>query len=98
MLISNSRYLGLIPVKNESGSSIKRPSGLSKTDHPVVRAKWYFAAISAAHHNPDTKALFERLVAKDKCKMSALGVVMRTLIHICFSVLKHQTPYSPKNV
>ena len=91
-------YLGLIPIKHESGSSIKNPSRLSKTGHSLIRAKLYFAAVSASRYNPDAKALYERLLAKGKCKMSALGAVMRKLVHICFGVLKHQTPYSPKTV
>jgi transposase len=28
--------------------------------------------------------------------MSALGAAMRKLVHICFGVLKHQTPYQPR--
>jgi transposase len=54
------------------------------------------AAITAVRYNPDVKALYERLLAKGKSKMSALGAAMRKLVHICFGVLKHQTPYSPK--
>jgi transposase len=54
------------------------------------------AAIVAAQYNPDVNALYQRLLAKGKSKMSALGACMRKLIHICFGVLKHQTEYSPQ--
>jgi hypothetical protein len=43
--------------------------------------------------NPDIKALYERLLAADKSKMCALGAAMRKLVHICYGVVKNQTPY-----
>jgi len=69
---------------------------LSKAGNATVRAKLYMAAIVAARYNPDVRALYERLLAKGKSKMSALGACMRKLVHICFGVLKHQSAYSPK--
>ncbi len=89
-------YLGVIPIATESGSSVKKPSRLSKTGQASIRAKLYFAAITASRHNPDVKALYERLLNKGKSKMCAIGAAMRKLIHICFGVLKHQTPFCPQ--
>ena len=51
------------------------------------------AAVVSIQHNPDIKRQYERLIKKGKAKMSALGAAMRKLVHICFGVLKHQTPY-----
>lgn len=39
------------------------------------------------------KALYERLIAKGKSKMSALGAATRKLVHLCFGVLKSQMLY-----
>lgn len=89
-------YLGLIPIATESGSSVKSPSRLSKTGQSAIRAKLYFAAITASRYNPDVKALYERLLDKGKSKMCAIGAAMRKLVHICFGVLKHQTPFCPQ--
>jgi hypothetical protein len=47
----------------------------------------------ATRYNPDIKALYERLCAKGKAKMAALGAAMRKLVHLCFGVLKHQQNY-----
>jgi len=90
-------YLGLVPVEHQSGTSIKGRPRLSKAGNATVRAKLYMAAIVAARYNPDVKALYERLLAKGKSKMSALGACMRKLVHLCFGVLKHQTSYLPKS-
>lgn len=91
-------YLGLVPVQHESGSSIKGRAKLSKAGNPIIRAKLYMAAVVAIRYNPDIKAQYERLTSKGKSKMSALGAAMRKLVHICFGVLKHQTPYQPQTV
>jgi transposase len=86
-------YLGLNPIQYESGSSVRRKARLSKAGDAKVRAKLYMAAVVSIQHNPDIKRQYERLIKKGKAKMSALGAAMRKLVHICFGVLKHQTPY-----
>lgn len=89
-------YIGVVPVEHQSGTSVNGRSHLSKAGDATIRAKLYMAAITAIRYNPDVKALYERLLAKGKSKMSALGAAMRKLVHICFGVLKTQTPYSPR--
>lgn len=88
-------YLGLNPVEYRSGTSVERRPRLSKRGDGRWRAKLYMAAVVAIRHNPDVRALYERLRARGKSKMSALGAAMRKLVHIMFGVLKHQTPYRP---
>lgn len=58
-----------------------------------MRATLYMAAVVATRHNPHIKALYERLLAKGKSKMAAIGAAMRKLVHLCFGVWKHQCPY-----
>lgn len=86
-------YLGLNPVQHESGCSVRGRSHLSKAGSSIVRAKLYMAAVVAIRYNPDVKHLYERLLKRGKSKMAALCAAMRKLVHICFGVLKHQTPY-----
>ncbi|MGF6214352.1 IS110 family transposase [Comamonas sp. 4034] len=88
-------FLGLIPVKCESGSSIRGRSRLSKAGNPRVRASLYMAAVVAKKINPDIKALYDRLCAQGKTKMSALGACMRKLVHLCYGVLKSEHDYVP---
>jgi transposase len=86
-------YLGVIPVEYQSGSSIKGRPKLSKAGPSRVRGVLYMASVSAIKHNPHVKALYERLQARGKCKMSALGAAMRKLVHLCFGVVKTQKMY-----
>lgn len=89
-------YLGLVPVVKESGSSVRGRASLSKAGNGQVRAKLYMSAIVAIQYNADAMALYTRLLKKGKAKMSALGAVMRKLVHICFGVIKHQKAYCPQ--
>jgi transposase len=86
-------FLGLVPVEHQSGSSVLKRPHLSKNGDAKTRAVLYMAAIVATRYNPDIKALYERLCAKGKPKMVALGAAMRKLVHQCFGVIKHQQPY-----
>jgi len=86
-------YLGLVPVERQSGSSVLGRAKLSKAGPARIRAVLYMAAIVATRCNPHVKAVYERLLARGKSKMSALGAAMRKLVHLCFGVLKTQQPY-----
>jgi len=86
-------WAGLVPVEYDSGTSVHRRPRLSKIGDGRVRAQLYWPAVSATRFNPDVRALYQRQLAKGKCKMSAIGAAMRKLVHICFGVLKHQQPY-----
>jgi transposase len=86
---------GLIPIEYESGSSVRKPPRLSKQGDPRLRATLYMAAVSAARYNPLLRKVYLDLINRGKPKMSALGAVMRRLIHIAFGILKHQTDFNP---
>lgn len=86
-------FLGLNPIEKRSGNSQYRRPRMSKSGSGHYRQKLYFPAMVATRKNPDIKALYERLLAADKTKMCALGAAMRKLVHICYGVMKNQTPY-----
>jgi transposase len=91
----SAAFLGLVPIERESGSSVRGKPRLSKAGPAPLRAILYMAAVVAIRYNPHVKALYERLLAKGKTKMAALGAAMRKLVHLCFGVLKSRRPYSP---
>jgi hypothetical protein len=49
----------------------------------------------ATRYNPHVKAVYVRLLAQGKSKMSALGAAMRKLVHLCYGVIKTRKPYRP---
>lgn len=89
-------YLGVVPVEHLSGTSIRGRARLSKAGNARIRAALYMAAVTAIRHNPDVRALYQRLLSRGKAKMSALCAAMRKLVHICFGVFKNDQPYRPQ--
>lgn len=87
-------FCGLVPRQHESGSSVRAPSYLGK-GHGRLRAVLYMAAVAAVRHNPELSRIYHRLLARGKCKMSALGALMRKLVHLAYGVLKHRSIYNP---
>lgn len=86
-------YIGLVPVERQSGSSVRGRARLSKAGPARIRAVLYMAAIVAKRCNPHVKGVYDRLIARGKTKMSALGAAMRKLVHLCFGVIKTQQSY-----
>jgi transposase len=89
-------YLGLVPVHWESGSSVRGRPHMSKAGPAHLRKVLYMPAVVARRCNPHIKALNERLLAKGKSKMAAIGAAMRKLAHLCFGVVHSGKPYDPK--
>lgn len=87
-------YVGLSVVITESGTSVRGAARLSKHGDSRIRASLYFPAVCASRHNQALNAVYKRLQARHKTKMSALGAIMRKLVHIAYGVLKHQMPYN----
>lgn len=83
-------WCGLVPKEKRSGSSVHFRARLSKSGPPRLRAKLFICALVAMKHNRPLKVMYERMLANGKCKMSALGAVMRKLVHQCYAVLRHQ--------
>lgn len=89
-------YLGLVPILHQSGTSVYKRPRLSKAGNARIRAALYMAAVTATRYNPDVRALYQRLVGAGMAKLAAVCAAMRKLVHICFGVVKHQTPYRPQ--
>jgi len=89
-------YLGLVPVQWESGSSVRGRPRMSKAGPAYLRKVLYMPAVVARRWNPHIKALNDRLLAKGKSKMAAIGAAMRKLAHLCFGVIHTGKPYDPK--
>lgn len=86
-------FLGLVPCHKSSGTSLKTRGRLSGRGDADLRSRLYMPAVCAITHDPAMKAFYQQLVAKGKPSKVALTAVMRKLIHVCYGVIKHQTPY-----
>lgn len=86
-------FLGLTPCHKTSGTSLNKPGRLSGRGNAAVRAALYMPALSAKQHNPEMRALYNRLIARGKLPKQATTAVMRKLVHLCYGVVKNQAPY-----
>ena len=72
-----SRYAGLDVRQTQSGSSVNKPSRLSKAGNAYLRSTLYKPAMSAVRHDPRARAFYESLIGRGKKKIQALCAVMR---------------------
>jgi transposase len=86
-------FIGLVPCHKSSGTSLRTRGRLSGRGDADLRARLYMPAVCAMTYDPAMKAFYQQLVAKGKPSKVALTAVMRKLVHICYGVIKHQTPY-----
>ena len=88
-------HAGLVPRRELSGTSVHRNRGLGKEGNRYLRKALYMPALVAIKYNAPLSHFASRLRSAGKPKMSIVCAVMRKLIHIAFSVLKHQQPFNP---
>jgi transposase len=89
-------YAGLNPSHRRSGSSIDRPTRISKIGNAALRSALYMPALSAMRFNPIIAALVARLKSAGRLKPKQIVVAaMRKLLVLCFGVLKTGKPFDP---
>ena len=89
-------YAGLNPSHHRSGSSIDRPTRISKIGNAALRSSLYMPALSAMRFNPVVAALVARLKSAGRLKPKQIVVAaMRKLLVLCFGVLKTGKRFDP---
>jgi transposase len=78
---------GVAPFNRDSGSF--RGQRRIQAGRPLVRRALYMAALVASRYNPILKAFYERLRLKGKPPKVALIALMRKLVILFNSLLKH---------
>jgi transposase len=88
--------VGVAPFNRDSGTL--RGHRTIWGGRATVRATLYMGVLVAVRHNPVLKACYERLLAAGKAKKVALVACMRKLLTILNAMVKHQTPWQPREV
>jgi transposase len=87
-------YAGLNPRQFQSGTSVNRPTRISKIGNSTLRSGLYMPAMVAMRHNTAVAALVARLRAQGRLTPKQILVAaMRKLLVICFGVLKTGRPF-----
>lgn len=88
-----SSFFGLAPNERSSGSSVRGRARISKTGDPLLRNHLFLCSFTACVHNPQCKALYERIVLKGKSKKLALIAVCNKLIKQAFGISRSGLDY-----
>ena len=91
-------HSGLDPAHQVSGSSVRRPSRISRAGSRHLRRALYMPALVAVRWDPHLKAFYEALLSRHKLKLQALIAVARKLLHAIYGIFKTQTPYEGRKL
>lgn len=84
---------GLDPAHQQSGTSLNRPSHISRAGNRHLRAALYMSALSAARYDRHLAAFYRVLRARHKTGLQALMAVARKLLHAIYGIFKSGRPY-----
>jgi transposase len=91
-------HSGLDPVHQDSGSSVHRPSRISRAGNRHLRRALYMPALVAVQHDPHLKAFYQILQSRHKAKLQALIAVARKLLHAIYGIFRSQTLYDGRKL
>lgn len=86
---------GVYPREFTSGTSVHKRGRMAKRGGGAIRKTLYVCAMSAIRFNPQMKAFYQRLIGRGKCKMVALGAVMRKLLLLARALVVKGVDYDP---
>ena len=88
-----TRYLGLSPTYQLSGTSVHVKGHINRNGDPGLRSQLYVAAFSSLRCNTEWKACFDRLRSNGKPGKVAVIAVANKLIRQAFAVVTQGKPY-----
>ena len=74
-------HAGLDPRQVESGTSLHKPTRISKTGNAHLRAALYMPAMVAIREEPHVNAFAAKLIGRGKKPIQAIVAVERKLLH-----------------
>ncbi len=86
-------HSGLDPQHRQSGSSVLKPSRISRGGNRYLRHALYMPALVAVRHDPYLGGFYRALLQRHKKKLQALVAVARKILHAIYGMFRHHTPY-----
>lgn len=91
-------FIGICPIKHESGTSIFSTPTSRHYGPPVLRKLLYLAACSVRTHKKQFQQYFFRKVAEGKHKKLVLNNIQNKILKIACAVVRSHQPYIPNYV
>lgn len=86
-------HSGLDPAHQVSGSSVNKPSHISRAGNRHLRRALYMPALVAAHRDAHLQAFYRSLLNRRKAKMQALIAVARKMLHGIYGMFRSNSSY-----
>ena len=86
-------HSGLDPRHHQSGSSVQKPSCISRHGNRHLRQALYMPALVAVRHDPHLRAFYDALQQRHKRKMQALVAVSRKILHAIYGMFRSNCAY-----
>ena len=86
-------HAGLDPRHHESGTSVHKPTRISRAGNRYLRSALFMPALVATQHDPNIRAFYRKLVDHGKTKMQAIVAVMRKLLHALHGMLRTDSDF-----
>jgi transposase len=86
-------YCGLDPVHEVSGTSVHKPSRISRAGNSHLRRALFMPTLSAVRFDPHIRSFHLALKQRHKTGLQALLAVERKLVHAIFGIFKSGKPY-----
>jgi transposase len=86
-------HSGLDPAHATSGTSVRRPSRISRQGNRHLRRALFMPALTASRFDPHLRAFYLQLLARQKTKLQALTAVARKMLHAIYGCFKTNTRY-----
>lgn len=87
-------HAGVVPFKKESGTSLKNTPRVSHLANKKLKQALHMAALSVVKWCQPIKQYYERKLAEDKSKMSALNAVRNKILHIVSALIRKQEKFN----
>jgi len=84
---------GLDPAHQQSGTSIHKPSRISRAGNRYLRTALYMSSLSASRYDVHLRRFYQSLRQRNKTGMQALMAVARKLLHAIYGIFKTAMPY-----
>lgn len=89
-------HAGLDPRHHESGTSVNKPTRLSKVGNQRLRAALFMPALVAIQREPRIRQYVEALERRGKKRLQAIAAVMRRLLHSIHAMFRMNVPFDPE--
>lgn len=86
-------HSGLDPAHETSGSSVHKPSRISRQGNRYLRKALFMPALTAARFDLHLQTFYTQLLERHKTKLQAIIAVARKMLHAIYGIFKTDTPY-----